>query len=169
MLHIIDSFNQLPFSALMEIYKEGNAENGVEKYPQLPPVQQLAEAEQDFYVYLTAFFRQPDSRYFLWEDEGRFVSALRIEPYEDGYLIAALETEPHSRNRGYAKMLLDEALSWIWKHNPAPVYSHISRVNKPSLAVHNAVGFKAFLSYCRYADGSVSHNALTLRYVKKTL
>ncbi len=169
MLRIVDSLNQLPFSALMEIYIEGNAENGQEKYPELPPAQQLAEAEQDFYAYLKIFFRQTDSRYFLWEEAGRYVSALRVEPYESGYLIAALETEPSRRNCGYAKTLLQEVLFWIEKHNPAPVYSHISKANKPSLVVHKAVGFAEFLPHSRYADGSVSHNALTLRYEKKAL
>ena len=169
MLHIVDSFNQLPFAALMKIYKEGIEENGLEKYPNLPLVQQIAEAEQDFYAYLAIFFRQADSHYFLWEKDGRYVSALRVEPYDDGYLIAALETEPSHRNCGYAKTLLQEVLIWLDKHNPAPVYSHISNANKPSLAVHKAIGFSEFLPYSRYVDGSVSHNAITMRYMKKTL
>ena len=169
MLHIIDSRNTLPFDALMKIYKEGNEENGAARYPHLPSAEQIIEAEQDFYAYLKAFFQQPDSHYFLWEADGDYVSALRLEPFSDGYLIAALETEPSHRNMGYGKALLGAVIQWVEAHNPMPVYSHISRQNGVSLAVHKAVGFIEYLPYCRYTDGSVSHNATTLRYIKKTL
>ena len=169
MLQIIDSLNELPFAALMEIYAEGNAKNGRERYPNLPASQQRLEAEQDFYAYLDLFFRQSDSHYFLWVIDGIYVSALRIEPYSDGYLIAALETMPSRRNLGYGKALLAEAVLWIEKHNSFPVYSHISKGNAVSIAVHKAVGFTEYLPYCRYADGSVSHNGITFKHIKKTL
>ena len=169
MLHVIDSRNALPFAALMEIYAEGNMKNGQERYPMLSQSQQILEAEQDFYAYLSTFFRQPDSRYFLWEADGTYVSALRIEPYVDGYLISALETAPSQRNLGYGKALLKAVILWIDRHNPVSVYSHISKRNAPSLAVHKAAGFAEYLPYAQYADGSVSQNAITLRYTKKTL
>ena len=169
MLAIIKTLRQLPFGELMAVYEEGNRENGVQRYPKLPANLQLLETEQDFYAYLECFFRQEDSFYVLWRQNGVLVSALRIEPYQDGWLLAALETKPDCRDRGYAKALVRETLSYMEETNRLPVYSHISKGNISSEKVHLSCDFREILHYAVYADGTKNDFCNTYIYDKKTL
>lgn len=169
MLEIIKSLDRLPFGELMAVYEESNKEAGAEKYPKLSANLQLLEAEQDFYAYLRCFFRQEDSFYALWRIDGALVSALRIEPYQDGWLLAALETKPNRRGYGYAKALIGEVLVYLEQTNRLPLYSHISKNNLPSQKVHISCGFQRILAYSVYADGRVNDCCATYCYNKKTL
>ena len=167
MLHIATSLRQLHFGQLMAVYEEGNRENGQDLYPDLSDREQLLQAEQDFYTYLVdCFFATPRAAYYLWSDNGCYVSALRLEPYQDGLLLEALETHPDLRGRGYAKALIRAALATV---ETEKIYVHISRRNAPSIAVHTACGFHKILSYAVYADGSVLSSSDTYLYEKTTL
>lgn len=163
MLKLIRTMGELDFSRLMDVYIEGNRENGNVFYPQLPPQEQLLRAEQDFYAYLREFFRTPGAVYALWEEKGRYISALRLEPYRDGLLLEALETMPDCRRQGYGKMLVLAALEAVWQENPLPVYSHVHKRNHPSLAIHKACGFSRISEQAVYIDGSVTDRSCTLR------
>lgn len=169
MIEIIKSLKDLPFGELMAVYEEGNRENGADCYPKLPENLQLLEAEQDFYTYLECFFRQEDSFYALWRVDSIPVCALRIEPYQDGWLLAALETKPDCRNRGYAKGLVKETLSYMSKTNRLPVYSHIGKGNISSQKVHISCDFREILPYSVYADGTKNDFCNTYYYNKKEL
>ena len=169
MLEIIKSLDKLPFGELMSVYEEGNRGNGAEHYPKLSANLQLLEAEQDFYAYLKCFFRQEDSFYVLLRQNGVLVSALRIEPYQDGWLLAALETKPDQRNRGYAKTLVRQLLSFMQETDRLPIYSHIGKHNLSSQKVHITCGFQEKLPYAIYADGKVNDYCKTYFYDKKTL
>ena len=168
MLKIIRNMRELDFSALMEIYAEGNRENGREMWPELPEGQRILMAEQGFYQYLReCFFPTPGAVYCLWEVRGRWVSALRLEPYRDGLLLEALETRPDARRQGYAKALIQAVTDWLADRGPVRVYSHVSKRNQPSLATHKACGFQKILDYAVYADGSVANRAVTLVYTRE--
>jgi len=169
MLQIIWKLEDIPFGDLMAVYEEGNQENGAEKYPNLPKNLQLLEAEQDFYAYLKCFFRQEDSFYAVWRQNEELVSALRIEPYQDGWLLAALETRPDARNFGYAKCLVHEVLNFLSQTGRLPVYSHIHKRNVISQKVHFACGFLKKLPYAVYSNGRVNDFCNTYCYNKKTL
>lgn len=167
MLTVAKSLSQLRFSELMDVYVEGNRENGVDNYLQLPPEAQLLQAEQDFYAYLSqCFFPTPGAVYYTWSEKGRYVSALRLEPYRDGMLLEALETHPECRGRGYAKALLRAVLE---QAEYEKIYVHISRRNGASIAVHTGCGFRKVLDHAVYADGSVLHSSDTYLYEKPTL
>lgn len=160
MLITAKSLKELSFSKLMEIYVEGNLENGTDLWPELPEGQRILQAEHAFYQYLQdGFFAYPDAVYCIWEAEGRYVSALRLEPYEDGLLLEALETAPRERRRGYAETLMRAVLS-RWKG--MRIYSHVSKRNVPSLLVHNKCGFQRIKEYAVYVDGSVNDRCCTL-------
>ena len=160
MLLIAKRLEELDFSALMDIYIEGNREKA-EEYG----VGSLLRAEREFYDYLREdFFRQPDAVYAVWVEFGLYVSALRLEPHKDGWLLEALETAPDYRKRGYAKALMEAALQ---RMGQTIVYSHVSRRNLPSLRTHYACGFQKHLDHVVYLDGSVTNRAVTLRYIKK--
>lgn len=152
MLHIVQSMRELEFSRLMEIYIEGNLEKAREGMT-------LLEAEQDFYRYLReVFFPTPGARYFVWKEGERYVSALRLEPYRDGWLLEALETAPEYRRMGYGRALM-EAVAALPEYGR--IYSHIHRENVPSLRLHEACGFRKILDHGVYIDGSVNRYTLT--------
>ena len=158
MLQIAKRLEELDFSALMDIYSEGNLEKA-EEYGDGG----LLRAEREFYDYLREdFFRQKDAFYALWKVQGRYVSALRLEPYRDGWLLEALETAPDHRRKGYAKELMHAVLDEM---GHVIVYSHVSRRNEASLRTHYACGFQKHLDHVVYLDGSVTNRAVTFRYI----
>ncbi len=153
----------------MSVYEEGNRENGALRYPELSANLQLLEAEQDFYAYLQYFFRQEDSFYALWRVAGTLVSALRIEPYQDGWLLAALETKPDCRKQGFGTVLVRQVLSYMQETSRLPLYSHINKGNLSSQTVHLSCGFEEKFPYSIYADGTVNDLCSTYCYDKKSL
>ncbi len=151
---------ELSVASLMEVYEEGNRENGAEQYPEESEARQLMLAEQDFYQYLReVFFQTPGAVYAIWEEAGRYASALRLEPYRDGLLLAALETRPDSRRRGYGTLLIQAVLA---AQEPGQrVYSHVHKRNLPSLGLHEKCGFQRIAEYAAYLDGSVNNRCCT--------
>lgn len=161
MLYLATKLWQLDFGQLMAVYEEGNQENGAYFFPELPEGQQMLRAEENFYQYLReGFFSTEGAVYAIWTENGRYVSALRLEPYEDGLLLEALETAPSFRRKGYARQLICA----VQEAFPRKIYSHVSRKNAPSLAVHKKCGFRQVLDYAKYVDGSVERTAVTLCY-----
>ena len=162
MLQLIRNFYQLNFRSLTEVYRETCQRNGGHNYPHQPLFQQLLMAEQDLYGETKCFFADPNAFYAVWEQDGRYMSALRMEPYKDGLLLEGLETAPDLRGNGYAKKLVLAVLSALSNESGLPVYSHIDKNNKASLAVHRACGFEKVRDCAVFADGSVSGNACTM-------
>ena len=138
MLRIIYTMKELAFGQLMEVYSESNRL----RYPDLPVHQALAQAEQEQYDYLrNDFFCVPCAVICVWQEAGRYVSALRLEPYRDGMLLTALETKPEYRGRGYAGKLIREVQAWQEQQGDVVIYSHIDNKNLASISVHEKCGF----------------------------
>ncbi len=166
MLRIVCCIQDLDFSALMAIYAHSNRENAQTLYPELSPQGGLRRAEQDFYDYLKQdFFRTQGAFYALWEVQGEPVSALRLEPYRDGYLLEALETDPMHRGRGYAQSLMAAFLQYAGENVLLPIYSHIRKGNIPSERVHRACGFVVCKDLAAYIDGSVDYLCNTWKFI----
>ena len=166
MLVIARSLEELNFPELMKIYVEGNREHGEDLWPEKAPDEQLRLAEQDFYAYLKdRFFPKSGAKYFAWAVEGRYVSALRLEPYQGGLLLEALETLPEERRKGYAVSLIRAVQAWLRDMGSGEVYSHVSKRNTASLKTHAKCGFEIFKDYSVYSDGYRNENAYTMRYV----
>ena len=162
MLITANSLRDIAFGKLMDVYQEGNLENGQDRWPDESAGRQLALAEENFYNYLQqVFFKTEGALYLIWEDNGKYVSALRLEPYRDGLLLAALETNPQMRKRGFAEKLVKAVLECVGEKR---VYSHVSKTNAASLRTHEKCGFEKILDYAVYADGSVNNRYCTLRY-----
>ena len=160
MLHIFNKLKDISFSHLMRIYEEGNRENGEEFWPDLESSQQLLRAEQDFYQYLReVFFQTTGAVYCIWEEQGRYVSALRLEPYRDGLLLEALETAPGERRKGYAAKLICAVQE---RYSDGRIYSHVHKRNTPSLKIHEKYGFVRISETAVHIDGSVSDRCCTL-------
>lgn len=118
------------------------------------------EEGQDFYGFLSDDFF-PDGICCVWEEKNRYVAALRLQKWQDGYLLEGLQTHRDHRGRGYATKLVSAALEALTMEK---VYSHISCDNASSIAVHIACGFRKILNYATYLDGSVYHTSDTYRY-----
>lgn len=162
MLKMIHNMSELNFAELMAVYEEANRENGRELYADESENQQLLLAEQDFYNYLrNVFFVTPGAVYALWVPDGSYVAALRLEPYADGLLLAALETRPDARRKGNAENLINAVITYLIQRGSGKVYSHISKRNVPSIGVHNKCGFQIIKDHAVYADGSVMYNNYT--------
>lgn len=159
MLKIAEKLNELDFGQLMAVYEEGNLENGAEFWPELPRGQQILRAEQVFYQYLReCFFTTEGAICALWVIGGQYVSALRLEPYQDGMLLEALETAPEHRHKGYASKLIRAVLEQVGNQK---VYSHVAKRNAASLRTHEKCGFHRILEHALYADGSVLTSSCT--------
>ena len=159
MLYIARRLKDLDFRQLMDIYEEGNLENAAELWPEEPQGQQLLLAEQSFHPYLReCFFSTEGALYCVWVENDRYVSALRLEPYQDGLLLEALETRPDQRRKGYAVELVKAVLSEV---GDTKIYSHVGKRNSASLKTHEKCGFRRILEHAVYADGSVMTNHCT--------
>ena len=159
MLLIAKSLRELDFRQLMDVYEEGNRENARQQYPQLPESQGVSEAEQDFYAFLKeGFFAVSGAFYAAWTVDGRYVSALRMEPYRDGWLVEAVETKPDCRRNGYAYSLMKAVFSAL---QAGKVYSHIHKKNLPSQKLHEGLGFRRCADRAVYIDGSVNDRCAT--------
>lgn len=159
MLKIAKKLDQLSFRQLMDVYEESNRLNGEERYPHLSESRQIMEAEQDFYQYLReCFFTTNGAFYALWVEDEIYISTLRLEPYQDGLLLEALETAPSHREKGYAKALILAVLAYVGEKR---VYSHVHKGNVPSLHTHESCGFHRILEHAIYIDGSVRNDSCT--------
>ena len=159
MLYIARRLKDLDFRQLMDIYEEGNLENAAELWPEEPQGQQLLLAEQSFHQNLReCFFSTEGALYCVWVENDRYVSALRLEPYQDGLLLEALETRPDQRRKGYAVELVKAVLSEV---GDTKIYSHVGKRNSASLKTHEKCGFRRILEHAVYADGSVMTNHCT--------
>ncbi len=158
-------FSELDFPKLMEIYAEGNRENGEFFYPDLSREQQLAHVEQDFERYLREeFFSVDGAEYWVLREQGRDLSALRMEPFADGLLLEALETRPDARRQGFASRLIRAVTK---KYGNRKIYSHISKRNLASRKTHEGCGFRKWADYARLIDGTVSTRADTYLWTGK--
>ena len=161
MLICAGTFRELDFDSLIEVYLEGNRENGEDLYPDESQERQMELAKRDFESYLREnFYAQDNACYWLWSEDGVYRSALRLEPYQDGFLLEALETHPKHRRKGYAKKLISEVLERL--PTGTRVYSHISKRNTPSLASHRSCGFYKLLDYCVDTNGERYDHQVTM-------
>ena len=166
MLIVAKSLEELNFPELMKIYVEGNREHGEEMWPDKTEKEQLSLAEQDFHSFLRdRFFSKPEAVYMIQEAEGRYVSALRLEPNRDGLLLEALETLPGERRKSYAVSLISAVQRWLKARGEVTLYSHVSKRNEASLRTHRRCGFEIYLDHTVYQDGSRKDNAYTLRCI----
>lgn len=118
------------------------------------------ENAQDLISYITdTFFNVDGSAYYIFTDAGNYITALRTEPYQDGFLISGLHTHTSYRRQGYATLLLRTAVEEL----SGSVYSHIACNNIASIRVHSLCGFKKICDYARLLDGTVSSRYITMK------
>ena len=144
MLHRITNFQDIDKRALMDIYAEGNAENAADLYPNEDIETGIALAEKDFLEFLEKkFFTWNNSVYWVLEEDGRCVSALRTTETEPGiFYIEALETRPDMRRRGCAVRLINELIAYLKPMGAFTLRSCVNKHNAASLRTHEVCGFR---------------------------
>lgn len=157
MLLITQDLEYICYSELMRVYEQSNIKHGASKYSRFSSAEQLLSAEQDLYDYLK-FVLVSGGWFAAWITSDGYKSALRLEPFKDGYLITALETAQDDRGRGYADALLHNVVS---KFSTVKVYAHIYSNNQISIHLHVKNGFVRIKNYAEFIDGSVTTDAYT--------
>lgn len=87
-----------------------------------------------------------------------YASAVRFEPYADGFLISCLQTAGDFRRQGYAENLIRRMREELSK----PLYSHVDKRNHASMQLHNKCGFRLLSDTARLLDGTVTSRFVTL-------
>ena len=164
MFRMFTSTDQLRYGQLMDVYAKLNREKA-EASRRRDINAAVLLAEQDMYDYLKhCFFKRPGSFLAVWEVAGKYVSAVRVERYHDGWLVNALETAECCRRKGYARALLHSVFDEI----EGPVYSHVHKLNGASLNLHRICGFQIISDESELLNGSVSKDHYTLRWLKES-
>lgn len=156
MLRTFRSLRELDYSNLFDIYR-GSLLASMDH-------DAIWKAEQDFYNYLNdVFFADPHAMYAVWDAEGSYCAALRLERYRDGLIITGLETKPEARGKGYATALIEQVLQDAADKGWRCIYSHVYKNNTISLHVHLKNSFSIISDSAALIDGSFSPNCYTLR------
>lgn len=162
MLKIIKHMKEVNVSQFLNVYTESIHKNAEQDYPHESVNLRILSAEQDFLDYLRLFLADKDSYCAVWELSGTYVAALRMERYNDGFIITSLETSPDARRKGYGGALVCAVLEWLAASNVYKVYSHIDKQNIASINLHLSCGFQRILDHAVYVDGSVLHRSCTM-------
>lgn len=154
MLLCFRTFDGVDGRRLMNIYAESNLENTAFFYPKLTDKREaVKKVEHDFLNYLKSeFLADGENLLFVWEEQGVWVSALRLYRVGDRrYYIEALETHPAYRRKGYGARLLRGTVEFLKEGGAFCLRSNVSKNNKASLATHKACGFSV-VSDCGYNE-----------------
>ena len=166
MLRIVEAYSELNMEQYLHLCRESIQQSGWEKYRHLSPKTQVQNAKDDLVGYLSGgFFWKKGAFCALWVEDDTYKSALRIEPYRDGVLLHALETDPRARRQGYAFNLVQGVLSYLRDKNQALVYSHIHKWNISSKCLHEKCGFEIIADSAVLLDETVTQSYYTM--VKK--
>lgn len=128
-----------------EIYSEASYEIAKEKHPEVEEIEDLEEAIKAeglyFVEFLKKFMSKTQSRYYVLEVNGQWVSALRLTKIDDFYYMEALETAPEQRRNGYASKLIKDVISLLKVCGKVVMRSNVNKTNMASLATHKKCGF----------------------------
>ena len=174
-----DTLGSLDFPKLMEVYRVSNAENAAEFYPdETDPEKGRRLVEQKFYDYLKDdFFRREGVRYYVLEEDGQWVSAVRLFPVRGiddaepeagatkAWYAEALETAPAFRRQGFARKMMALLSDRLASEGPFEITDTVSKTNTASLQFHLNCGFEVFRDpACCPLNGKINENAVTMRY-----
>ena len=144
MLRRFDCFSELDAGKLMAVYEESNFENTDYFFPDIQDkTEAVRKVEEGFLSYLEQdFFQSTNPSYWILEDSGQWISALRLNELEPGfYYLEALETRPDSRRKGYGARLLTEVLEALKEKGPFTLCDCVGKRNEASLRTHRKCGF----------------------------
>lgn len=145
MLLKITEYRDLDKRKLMDVYSESNFENTDYFYPdETDKDLAVRMVEEGFLAFLKDdFFSDPGASYWILEENGVWISALRINRIQPGlYYLEALETHPDHRIKGYASRLLSGVIDSLKQEGPFRLCDCVSKKNLASLKTHEKCGFR---------------------------
>lgn len=145
MLLCFQSMTDLDHTRLMRIYRESNLGNIPYFFPDCKNMAEgLQKVEERFISFLKAdFWGKPDNTYYIWENNGEWVSALRLTGTPDFYWVEALETAPDARRKGHAVQLYRAVFDRLKSlEGRVHVRCAVGYKNEPSLKAHERAGFQ---------------------------
>lgn len=144
MLHIITTYADLDGPRLMAVYAESNLENTDYFFPDMADkAMAVQKVEEGFLQFLRdEFFTGPGPGYYVLEEAGAWVSALRLSEVQPKvFYLEALETRPDRRRQGCASRLLREVLDYLKSKGSFRLCDCVDKQNEPSVRTHLASGF----------------------------
>lgn len=171
MVTYIHKIKDCNLSGIYSVYSQTLEEDRASHYRNLDTNEGFLLASQDYYQYLSQiFFQTPGAVLAVYFHEGEYASALRLEPYRDGYLLSGLETAPKSRRKGYALRLVRHVIAYCKENGIAVIYSHIHKQNTASKNLHLSAGFEVISDSATLIDGTFStqYETLSHRYIRHT-
>ena len=144
MLHIYTSYADLDGQKLMAVYAESNLENTDYFFPDMADkALAVRKVEEGFLQFLRdEFFTGPGPAYYVLEEAGEWVSALRLSEVQPGlYYLEALETRPGYRRQGCGTRLLRMVTDHLKSQGPFRIVDCVDKQNEASLRTHLASGF----------------------------
>ena len=145
MLHRIAEYSGIDERKLMDLYAESNTDNIEYFFPDEEDKQlALSKVEAGFLDFLrNEFFVHEGNVYYVYEERGVWVSALRLNRIEKGlYYVEALETHPAYRRRGYAVKLYLAIFDELKKDGAFRICSSVHKSNTASVLTHIKSGFR---------------------------
>lgn len=149
MLQLIESLRHPQMQKVMDFYAGSQEADCIGS----------GEAVYDFFL---DFFSQRDAFCAMWEESGKCLSVLRIQPYLDGVLLTGVETDRQQRGKGYAFLLACQVIGVLRQRGYTKLYSHVDRKNIPSQKFHKKCGFYKLRDTARLLDGTVTTKMDTL-------
>ena len=146
MLLRINRYEELDVRKLMDVYAESNFENTDYFFPdETDKALAVRKVEEGFCGFLKdEFFANAGNAYWVLEENGSWVRALRLNLIEKGlYYIEALETKPDFRKQGYATKLMNGVIEKLKSEGSfLRIYDCISKKNIASIRTHEKCGFR---------------------------
>ena len=168
MVTFIHKLVNCDFAALCAVYAQSLESDRARDYPLLDAREGALLAEQDFYQYLSqVFFKTPGAVLLVYSVQGIYVSALRLEPYKDGFVLSALETCPEYRRNGFALSLVHSAVTFCDQNGIHKLYAHIQKKNIASEKLHLSAGFALLGDGATLLDGAYSSQYTTYCYTNQ--
>ena len=141
----ITSYCNLDERKLMDVYAESNFENTDYFFPdETDKDVAVRKVEEGFCTFLKEeFFSREGNAYWILEENGVWVSALRLNSINDGlYYLEALETKPDCRKLGYGTKLLKSVIEELGKAGPFCICDCVSKKNTASVRTHEKCRFR---------------------------
>lgn len=127
---------------VQSVYPEGCLDNARWNHPDCGDLTEaIWEQEQGFVGFLKEFLAEERNRYFVWEEDGQWVSALRLTKLPECEYLEALETAPVHRKKGYGEKLIRAVVDALRQDGSVVIRDNVSKKNLPSLAIHKKCGF----------------------------
>lgn len=150
-----------------EIYIEASYEIAKEKYPELEDLTEAIREEEYYFVekFLGKFLSKHENTYYVLEEEGQWVCALRLTKLDGFYYMEALETAPEQRQKGYASKLIKEVIKFVKQNGETSIRSNVNKTNDASLATHKKCGFEIVEENgINYISGEQRNNVYGMLY-----